>query len=100
MAKSQYFLLINNDHRGAKNKLHEQIRENVRETFSQTLSTDKAEVCRLIQSIIESCNAFHKRCEPVKGHFTERSQHYLNDYFFVPDLFTLVFYKVKEVSNG
>jgi hypothetical protein len=101
MNKPQYFLLMTDDHRQPKNKLHEQIRENVRGTFSQTLAADKEEVCRGVQLIIDTCNGLHRRSEPVKGHFSERD-HFpgASDCFYVDGLFQLVFYKVKGVPNG
>lgn len=101
MDKPQYFLLMTDDHRLPKNKLHEEIRNRVRAKFNQTLATDKEEVCQYMQSIIEGCNMIFRRSEPAKGYFTKRD-HFPNssDCYYVDGLFQLVFYKVKEVDHG
>jgi hypothetical protein len=99
--KPQYFLMMTDDHRAAKNKLHEEIRKQVRATFNQTLTSDIPDVCRHIESIINACNSLHKRSDPAKGEYWERD-HYPNssDCYYMPGLFQLVFHKVKEVTNG
>lgn len=102
MGKDQFFLLMTNDHRSTKNKLEEQVRKRVRDTFNKALITDIKEVCRHLDSIIESENANHKRCKPLEGVFWERLRldGYSNDTYYVHGLFNLVFYQVKEVNRG
>jgi len=101
MAKS-YFLLMQDDHRTASNKLREKIRSQVKEQFSQRVIRDVSKILLELSELEKNLNSEHSRCAPVKGEFHSWKGKYpgSHDFYAVHGLFHLAFYEVKEVSNG
>lgn len=95
-----YFMLMTDDHRQAKNKTQEELRNEVREIFNQGIVENRKGVAELIDYLIIKANAAHPRSNPIVGQYWNR-EHYPSgsDCYYVDGLFQLVFYKVKEVDN-
>lgn len=100
MAK-KYFLLMQDDHRTASNKLREKVRKEVHKQFSQRVISDVSEVLNDLVKLEKRLNAEHSRCAPVRGLFHTWKGRYpgAHDFYSVDGLFKLAFYEVKEVDN-
>lgn len=100
MAKS-YFLLMQDDHRNASNKLREKVRKEVHEQFSQQVINDVSKVLNELARLEKELNAEHSRCAPVRGSFYNWKGRYpgAHDFYSVDGLFKLAFYEVKEPIN-
>lgn len=77
------------------------IRDRFRKEFSETLIADPGETSKKMDEVIDSINQEHPRCQPVEGRFWRNDPDLpRKTMYWVPGLFIMTFYPVKEVGHG
>jgi len=97
---NQFFMLISDDHRAAKNTLEDTIRKTVREKFNMVLTQDVTQTAKEVIEVVKLLN-LNSKSKPVNAEFYVKRNDFTgrHNMVYVPQLFQLVFYPVKEVSN-
>jgi len=100
--QKRYFLLMQDDHRTASNRLREDFRREVRDKFNQTITSDPKNTLSKLSDLESEFNAKFPRCTALKGEFYAYAGKFRgsNDFYSIHGLFHLTFFEVKEVANG
>ena len=101
MAK-QFFMLMQDDHRSAKNILQAELREKVKANWSQKLTSSPEVEAERLNQTVDICNGLHPKSTALRPYLWKGTDKYpgANDSYCIDGLFKLVFFPVKESTAG